>query len=216
MDFLHAHHAGEDQDLWPLIRAHNPAAGDLLDQMDADHARIGPQIDHLQNAAAVYRADASPAARQGLVEAIELLRSVLDPHLRREEDEMMPVVSRSITHAEWEAFNNTNYVQPKSKKELGHEGHWLIDNLDPERYDVVVHTVPALPRFILIHAFADRTGRTAPPDGDRTFRSGHRTNSFPRTEKQTVICSTAGTAGAARSASTSRPHRRICMTSWPT
>ena len=154
MDFLHAHHAGEDQDLWPLIRAHNPAAGDLLDQMDADHARIGPQIDHLQNAAAVYRADASPAARQGLAEAIELLRSVLDPHLRREEDEMMPVVSRSITHAEWEAFNNTNYVQPKSKKELGHEGHWLIDNLDPERYDVVVHMVPALPRFIVIHAFA--------------------------------------------------------------
>ena len=86
--------------------------------------------------------------------AIELLRSVLDPHLRREEDEMMPIVSRSITHAQWEAFNNTNFVKPKSKKELGHEGHWLIDNLDPERYDVVVHHVPALPRFILIHAMA--------------------------------------------------------------
>jgi hemerythrin-like domain-containing protein len=154
MDFLHVHHAGEDQGLWPLVRAHNPAAGDLLDQMDADHARIGPQFDQVQNAAATYGADASPAARQGLASAIELLRSVLDPHLRREEDEMMPVVSRSITHAQWEAFNNTTYVQPKSKKNLGHEGHWLIDSLDPERYDVVVHTVPALPRFILIHAMA--------------------------------------------------------------
>ena len=154
MNFLHAHHAGEDQGLWPLVRAHNPAAGDLLDQMDADHTRIGPQIDQVQNAAATYGTDACLAARQGLAEAIELLRSVLDPHLRREEDETMPVVSRSITHAQWEAFNTTTFVQPKSKKELGHEGHWLIDSLGPERYDVVVHAVPALPRFILIHAMA--------------------------------------------------------------
>jgi iron-sulfur cluster repair protein YtfE (RIC family) len=154
MDFLHRHHAGEDQGLWPLVRAHNPAAGDLLDQMDTDHARIGPQIDQVQNAAATYGTDASPAGRQGLAAAIELLRSVLDPHLRREEDEMMPVVSRSITHAQWEAFNYTNNVKPKSKKDLGHEGHWLIDNLDPERYDVVVRHVPAVPRFILIHAMA--------------------------------------------------------------
>ena len=117
MDFLHRHHAGEDQGLWPLVRAHNPAAGDLLDQMDTDHARIGPQIDQVQNAAATYGTDASPAGRQGLAAAIELLRSVLDPHLRREEDEMMPVVSRSITHAQWEAFNYTNNVKPKSKKE---------------------------------------------------------------------------------------------------
>ena len=66
---------------------------------------------------------------------------MLDPHLSREEDEMMPVVSRSITHAQWEAFNNTTFVKSKSQKDLGHEGHWLIDNLDPERYDVVLHTV---------------------------------------------------------------------------
>jgi hypothetical protein len=154
MNFLHAHHTGEDQGLWPLVRAHNPAAGDLLDQMDADHARISPQIDRVQEAAITYGTDASPTARQGLAAAIELLRSVLDPHLRREEDEMMPVVSRSITHAQWEAFDNTTNVKPKSKTELGQEGHWLIDNLDPERYDVVVHMVAALPRFILVHAMA--------------------------------------------------------------
>ena len=70
MEFLHAHHAGEDQGLWPLVRAHNPAAGDLLDQMDADHARIGPRIDQVQNAAATYGTDASPAVRHGLAAAI--------------------------------------------------------------------------------------------------------------------------------------------------
>jgi hypothetical protein len=159
MDFLHAHHAGEDEGLWPLVRASNPAAGDMLDEMDADHARIGPQVDHVHIAAATYAADASDAARQGLATAIALLRSVLDPHLRREEDEMMPVVSASITHSQWEAFTNNTFVKSKSKRELGQEGHWLIDSLDPERYDLTVHAVSAVPRFILIHAMAGRYRR---------------------------------------------------------
>ena len=38
--------------------------------------------------------------------------------------------------------------------QLGFEGHWLIDGIDPTGYDVVVHTVSAVPRFILLHGFA--------------------------------------------------------------
>ena len=40
MGFLHDHHQGEDTGLWPLVRQRNPQAGPLLDQMEADHARI--------------------------------------------------------------------------------------------------------------------------------------------------------------------------------
>ena len=36
-------------------------------------------------------------------------------------------------------------------KQLADEGHWLIDNLDPERRDFVVHLVPAVPRFVLVN-----------------------------------------------------------------
>ena len=42
MDFLHAHHESEDQGLWPLVRVKNPAAGALLDSLEADHERIDP------------------------------------------------------------------------------------------------------------------------------------------------------------------------------
>jgi len=154
MDFLHAHHTGEDQGLWPMVRAHNPAASDMLDQMDADHTRIGPQIDRVAAAAATYQTDTSGAARDALATAVEVLRSVLDPHLQREEDEMMPIVSRSITDGQFKSYENTNHVAAKSKRELGREGHWLIDSLDPERYNVVVRTVGAVPRFILLHALA--------------------------------------------------------------
>ncbi|MGZ5368500.1 MAG: hypothetical protein ACXWXV_04485, partial [Aeromicrobium sp.] len=40
---------------WPLVRAKNPAAGTLLDQMDVDHKRIAPAITTLEEAAQAYR-----------------------------------------------------------------------------------------------------------------------------------------------------------------
>ena len=64
MDFLHIHHSGEDRGLWPLVRELNPAAGPLLDAMDADHTRIAPEIERVTTAASEYRAD--PAARDDL------------------------------------------------------------------------------------------------------------------------------------------------------
>jgi hypothetical protein len=42
MEFLHAHHPSEDEGLWPLVRQQDPAAGALLDAMEADHLVISP------------------------------------------------------------------------------------------------------------------------------------------------------------------------------
>jgi iron-sulfur cluster repair protein YtfE (RIC family) len=215
MDFLHGHHAGEDRSLWPLIRAHNCAAGDVLDQMTADHTAIGRQIDQARIAAATYVADASPTARQGLATAIALLRSVLDPHLRSEEDELMPIVSSCITHVQWETATSDTFVKPKSKKELGAEGHWLIDSLDPERYDLLVHTVPAIPRFILIHVMA------------RSYRRECATRWGPQIQVTPLLRQRPTGPGdpdlhrgwyriRGEVTSTSQRHLKTCMTSWPT
>ncbi len=154
MHFLHSHHSGEDDGLWPLVRSLDPSAGDLLDQMDADHVRIASKVDALTAAGRQYGVDGSPQTRDTLAQALAALREVLDPHLRREEDEMMPVVEKTLTHGQWEAFNQQFYIKPKSKKQLGQEGHWLIDSIDPAGYQVVVGNVPPVPRFILLKVFA--------------------------------------------------------------
>ena len=159
MDFLHRHHEGEDVGLWPLVRSLNPEAGDLLDQMEQDHAQIAPEMERLSTATHRYGADAAGSAREGVTAALASLRAVLDPHLLREEEEMMPVVSSTLTHAQWEAFNQEHYIKSKPKSELGQEGHWLIDSIDPKGYAVVGGNVPPIPRFILLHAFAGRYAR---------------------------------------------------------
>jgi hypothetical protein len=149
MDFLHHHHSGEDDGLYPLVVRRNPESAGLVEQMDGDHATITPAIDGLVAAAKRHLADpASPD--DALVAAIDGLTDVLNPHLEREETVMMPVVSQSITEGEWRQWDEEFNLKGKGLKGLAEEGHWVIDGLDAESRDHVEHLVPPVPRFILI------------------------------------------------------------------
>jgi hemerythrin-like domain-containing protein len=161
MEFLHAHHTGEDQGLWPLVRKRNPATGALLDSLEAEHRRIAPAAEALAAAGNKYAATPADEPRAALVTALDTLTAVLFPHLDREVAEAMPVVSASITNTEWQAVEQEYNIKPKSLAQLGMEGHWLIDGIDAEGYQVVTHTVSAVPRFILLHGFARAYQRQA-------------------------------------------------------
>ena len=73
----------------------------------------------------------------------------------------MPVVSASITNAEWRAIEQRYNIRPKSLPQLAMEGHWVLEDIDPEGYRVVVQTVPPLARFVLLHGFARAYRRRA-------------------------------------------------------
>jgi hypothetical protein len=161
MGFLHAHHHGEDAGLWPLVRDRCAGAAALVDAMEADHARIAPLVDACATAARQYGTEVSDEARLALLGALEQLGDVLLPHLQREEDEAMPLASVAVSAAEWHAIDQQYFIKPKSLAELGLEGHWLLDGLDAERSQVVVHQVPPIPRLVLLHGFARRYRRRA-------------------------------------------------------
>jgi len=161
MEFLHAHHTSEDDGLWPLVRERNPAAGALLDSLEAEHRRIGPAAAALTSAGRRYAGTLADEPRAELVSALDALAAVLFPHLDREVEEAMPVVSASITQADWHAVHQKYDIKPKSLAQLGMEGHWLVDGIDAEGYQIVTHTVPAVPRFILLHGFARAYRRRA-------------------------------------------------------
>lgn len=159
MRFLHQHHSGEDAGLWPLIRSQNPSAGPLLDQMELDHHRIAPAVSALEGASRRYGDDET--AREELLDALARLADVLLPHLRREELEMMPVVAATLDDAEYRAVEREYFVTPKGLRELGAQAHWVLDGLDADGREVMLSVVPALPRFVLLHALGRGYRRAA-------------------------------------------------------
>lgn len=162
MRFLDAHHASEDEGLYPLVRSRAddvPGALELLDRMSGEHEAIARAISALDDAAAV--SDGSDDTTRRMTDALDALASVLLPHLRDEEDEAMPLTSRLITAAEWQAIEKTYNLDPKSTSDLGFEGHWLIDDAADVDRQTVLGLVPPVQRFALLHGFARRYRRHA-------------------------------------------------------
>jgi iron-sulfur cluster repair protein YtfE (RIC family) len=156
MEFLHHHHQGEDEGLWPLLLDRAPQARALLERMEADHRRVVPAMADVTASAHRYRTEGAEPARLGLVNALDDLSESLLPHLRGEEDEAMPLVSANLTQGEWRDWDQTYNIKGKPLSRLGLEAHWTMDGLDRDRYQVLVHLVPAPVRVILVKGFAKR------------------------------------------------------------
>jgi iron-sulfur cluster repair protein YtfE (RIC family) len=150
MSFLEAHHRSEDLGLYPAVRERDPGAAALLDDMAHDHEAVAAAVAVLERASATY---AERDEREPLIDALADLATVLLPHLQREEDEAMPVVSRAITNAEWSAIEQRHNLDGKSTAQLGREGHWLIDEASSEDRARVLGLVPPVPRLLLLYGF---------------------------------------------------------------
>lgn len=154
MEMLHAHHQGEDDGLWPLVGKRDPAANGLLDEMVAEHHAIVPAIAALRAAARRYGSAGDDSSDVELTQALDSLTALLVPHMDREVAEAMPLVAQALTAADWDAWNHKYNVKPKSLRQLGLEGHWLLDETGPADHRFVTHQVPAVPRFIMLRGFA--------------------------------------------------------------
>ena len=146
--FLEAHHRSEDLGLYPLVRERDPGAAVLLDDMATDHDAVADALAALETAAATY---AGRDEREPLIDALDRLTNVLLPHLQREEDEVMPVVSRVITNADWSDIEQRHNLDGKSMAQLGKEGHWLIDDASAEDRARVLGLVPPMQRLLLLY-----------------------------------------------------------------
>lgn len=164
MGFLHAHHASEDEGVYRLVRERAGADSEVhevLDRMSRDHDAVATAVTRVNEASAALAADRSDEAAKQTVIALDALVEVLLPHLQEEEADAMPIVSRLVTAAEWQAIEKQHNLDPKSMSELGFEGHWLIDSCNDADRATVVGLVPPIPRFLLLHGYARRYRRHA-------------------------------------------------------
>jgi hemerythrin-like domain-containing protein len=98
---MRKHHEGEDRYIWPRLRERledGDAALVVLDEMDAEHARIEPLLKAVDDALDGARHD----GQVHLAHVVDELITVLTEHLEHEERQALPLIGKMLTDAEWE------------------------------------------------------------------------------------------------------------------
>jgi len=136
------HHSVEDTHLWPRVRratAGRPAGLTLLDEMEAEHARIDPLLAAVDDALAGSASNLAGHAAE--------LASTLEWHLRHEEEAALPLIQSVCTPADWRAFAGA------MRRRQGIKGAaiyvpWILDGAAPDGQRRFLAALPAPVRVI--------------------------------------------------------------------
>ncbi len=131
MRSLHAHHTGEDERLWPMLRRCDPAAAVVLDRLEEEHEHIDPLI----RAASDRSVPLVDRARY-----LAELSDALNTHLDHEEADAVPLLRRHLTQAEWDA--DAKVHMKEVRKDTPMFFGTMTDVMTPEEFDGIVAEAP--------------------------------------------------------------------------
>lgn len=106
-DFLHAHHASEDEIVWPLLRERAPEHDALVDEMAGQHASMHATVDTVRAQAEAWIATAGMQERSALHTTLIALEREILHHFALEEQDVLPLIQRDLTPEEWPASGST-------------------------------------------------------------------------------------------------------------
>jgi len=97
------HHPKEDDFLFARLRARRPEAASLLDGLEHEHVVGRERFAELKAKWERYRAD--PSALDAFAEGVERYAHFHWKHMRKEEDEVLPLAAKALTDDDWAAID---------------------------------------------------------------------------------------------------------------
>jgi hemerythrin-like domain-containing protein len=101
IEFLHVHHTGEDEFIYPVLEQRCPESRSELERIDDQHKLLHAPMDAGRSAIATWRAAPSTDNAQAVIGAIGSIAEPLRPHLAEEETVMLPVATKWMSPEEW-------------------------------------------------------------------------------------------------------------------
>jgi hemerythrin-like domain-containing protein len=146
LDFLHTHHTGEDELLFPLLRERAVLAPELMDRMDAQHALVNDAVANISAELSAWTANADVAVGERMAAIIDAMMPTLTDHLAEEERELLPIVSATLTQREWDALGKHGMSAIPVTRRLVILGHITEEADDAERR-TFMQVIPAPARL---------------------------------------------------------------------
>jgi hemerythrin-like domain-containing protein len=146
LDFLHTHHTGEDELLFPLLRERAVLDPELMDRMDAQHAQVNDAVVAISAELPAWTTRADAAAGEQIAARIDAVMPTLIEHLAEEEQKILPIVSVTLTQNEWDALGKHGMNAIPLTRRLVILGHITEETDDAERQKFL-QVVPAPARL---------------------------------------------------------------------
>ena len=103
LDFLHSHHDGEDELVFPVLRERCPEEAELIDRIAAQHADVYDLVASSLEALNTWRAG-DQSAQDTCGATLGELGGRLLEHLDDEEQDLLPLCAAHMTAEEWAAL----------------------------------------------------------------------------------------------------------------
>jgi hemerythrin-like domain-containing protein len=147
LNFLHTHHTGEDELLFPLLRERTALDPELMDRMDAQHAQVDAAVTAIDAELPAWTANADAAAGERMAAVIDAMMPTLIDHLAEEEQKILPIASATVTQSEWDALGKHGMSAIPLTRRLIILGHITeeTDNAERQRF---LQVVPAPVRLV--------------------------------------------------------------------
>lgn len=141
VDFLHVHHSGEDETVWPLLRERSPETDELVDDMEIQHALIHAASQMAREQAEAWMASPGIQERSALHTTLIALEREMLKHLATEEQEVLPLVGKYFTAEEYAKVgehSRAHVPQERMPIVLG----LILDNTSKERGEAIMGSMP--------------------------------------------------------------------------
>jgi hemerythrin-like domain-containing protein len=102
--FLEAHHDGEEEIVFPLLRERCPGEAALLDSLEEEHKTALKLLAAARESLAAWPGadgNGGAAGQSAVAESLEALRAQLVEHLDKEEAQALPLCAENILAEEW-------------------------------------------------------------------------------------------------------------------
>jgi hypothetical protein len=146
--FLHAHHEGEDQFIWPRLLERVPVEIDsLIETMEAQHEGLATGLDDLGTKAADWHKTSAAQQRDTLSGAAADLLVRIAEHLDLEERKVLPLIDKYLTEKEWKEVGGSG-LKKMSFGQLKVAFGMILNGAGPEQVQIMRNTIPRAPWMI--------------------------------------------------------------------
>ena len=155
---LHHHHTAEDELAWPLLLERVPEElAPIVTLMESQHERVDALLQQVTDLRMRWATDGDVDTRDRLADTLDRLYAHLAEHLDAEEERLLPIAARTLSHDEWHAIGERARSQGR-RNEMFLTFGMLQHDGDPEVLRRMLGAAPA-PVRVLVPRLARRAFR---------------------------------------------------------